>query len=193
MTPNVLLERSFEMEDKILDGIDHAKLGKEGEDMVYTKLNKILDRNFYTLYPNFKIPHGRFDIDTIIIGPKGIIIFEVKNYSKPVIFDGDDVYLKEGEGPMRPDWDPRYEISRHSYSFLEYLRKGGFNEIQTRKAIIFPKNNSVIIRNGARTGIYVISGVDGIDEYIKNTPDNPRFTKEYCNNINQYLKISANY
>jgi hypothetical protein len=182
-----MLKRFADAEDKILDGISHAKLGKEGEDMVSRKLNEIFDKNIYYIYSNYKIPHRHFDIDTVIIGPKGIIIFEIKNYSTPLIFDGDDAFLTAGKGPIRPEWDPRDEIRRHSYALLEYLKMGRFNEIQTHKAIVFPNKDSVKICYGARPGIYIIVGIDGLDEYVKNLPDNPRFTPEYCDKLDYYM------
>ena len=63
-----------------------AKQGDEGERAVYLEMIKIFDAQRYRIYKNFKIPGRNFDIDFLIIGPKGVLVFEVKNSACSYIF-----------------------------------------------------------------------------------------------------------
>jgi hypothetical protein len=176
--------------DKILDEIDIAKKGYEGEKEVFNYLDTFLDNSKYFVHKNLKLPKHNFDIDTVIVSPKGVIVFEIKNYTSQMLFNGGEAFVQVGNEikPVSPERDPRNELKRHCYFLQKYLAYMGFNEIYVNRAIVFPKRYSASPQKGSKIGVYIISGVDGLKTYIEGLNDNPRFTPEFCAKLNNVLK-----
>jgi Nuclease-related domain len=175
--------------DKILDDISNAKRGVEGETFILSKLNELLDKDKYSIHKNFVIPGRNFDIDVVIVGPKGVIVFEIKNYSTPMVFSGSDAFLQVNHElqPISPDRDPREQIKRHSYNLEKYLNYGGFMGVQSNKAIVFPHEYAAVPEKGTKVGVYLISGIENLKKYLDYLPNNARFTSDFCARLNQYL------
>ncbi len=80
--------------------------GINGEDEFFNVLKSVSDD--YIVIQNYEIPEVRLgDIDFLLIGPKGIFIFEVKNYSGIFKIDLDDNFFKK-------TW--------YKYKFKKYLK-----------------------------------------------------------------------
>lgn len=175
--------------DKILDEIDTAKLGYEGEKEVFDYLDSFLDKSKYFIHPNLKLPKHDFDIDTVIVSPKGIIVFEIKNFTSQMLFNGKEAYVQVGNEirAVSPKRDPREELKRHCYFLQKYLTYMGFNGIYPNRAVVFPKKYSASPQKGTKIGVYIISGLDGLKTYIDGLNDNPQFTTDFCSRINKAL------
>ena len=121
--PLVMLMRNKldKFEDGILDEANSARLGFEGENTVASWLEEILPKTGYIVLPNVILPKHRFDIDFVVIGPKGVVVLEVKNRTGKYHFSNDEYFeIKNSkENILPPSFDPREQISKHSY----YLRK----------------------------------------------------------------------
>ena len=179
------------IENKILDEIDKSKRGNEGEIKVFSQLDRILDKNLHTIHKNLVLPNYNFDIDMVVIGSKGIILFEIKNYTNQIIFSRGGILVKTDEKKLAlvsPERDPRNQLKRHLDLFKKYLIYSGFNNISINNAVIFVGEYSVLIEKNVKTKTFIISGVEEIEIYIKSLPDNPRFTKDFCSKINNLLK-----
>lgn len=72
--------------DKLLDDSDAARLGFEGESTVAVWLQELLPQDRYRVLPNVVLPNHKFDIDFVVVGPKGVIVLEVKNFTEQVKF-----------------------------------------------------------------------------------------------------------
>ncbi len=76
------------------------------------------------------MPHGG-DIDAILISPKGIFAFEIKNYSGIIECEGDGwKRIKIGKGGGRYEGhvgNPSEEAKRHAFDLQNYLNERGFN------------------------------------------------------------------
>jgi hypothetical protein len=70
----------FLIRHKYLDELVNQLFGKRGEDAVANILMKDLDDS-YSYIRNLEIPNKGGDIDGILVGPTGVWILEVKNYS----------------------------------------------------------------------------------------------------------------
>jgi len=80
--------------DSLFENIGNFKKGKRGEDEVAAMLKENLDDN-YTCVENYMIPNARIgDIDGLLIGPKGVVILEVKNYQGVFRISGPDLYRR---------------------------------------------------------------------------------------------------
>lgn len=67
-----IIERFRKQEENLVKGI-------EGEEAFVTELRKHLDSD-WVLFRNIELPDRSGDIDAVLVGPKGIYLFEVKAY-----------------------------------------------------------------------------------------------------------------
>jgi len=182
-------KKIIKIEDKFLDEADAAKRGIDGENIVAGWLDEFLPKERYSIFPNVKIPGHKFDIDFVVIGPKGLIVLEVKNYSDKVCFNEDEYFqIKDGRTyVISPDKDPREQIQRHAYFLRKYLENRDISGIKISKAIVFIKYNAAEIEG--KTGVYIINGRDKLKQYLGDRLEQPDFTPEFCNKLRQYLKF----
>jgi len=166
--------------------------GHEGEEIVSLEMKNILDEK-YTVYQNFKIPGRKFDIDFLIVGPKGVIAMEVKNYSDRLLFFEDKIIKVRGEGYTRTvtelygNYDPRNKLKNHCFSLNNYLQTMGLNEIKVRKVLVFINDNNKIEEN---PGIFIVQGVNKLKSYFASLYTDEKFTTEFCEKINKNIMPS---
>jgi len=175
------------VEDKILNDAKNARLGIEGEDTVTNWLKQILDNKEYIILPNLVLPGHHFDIDFVVIGPKGIILLEVKNHTGKYQYSNDEYYqIKNGNKIiLPPNFDPREEVKKHSYYLRKYFEFNGYNDIRILKAVVLIDEKSVIIEGN--TGIYIASGFDSLKKFLDNTTSDIKYTPEFCEKLRQVL------
>lgn len=183
--------------DRQVFNLKNALKGNYGEKRTFERLGQMLGEQ-YRIYRNVYIPGRKFDIDVIVVGPKGIITFEIKNIgTKGDIFcfegaetykirtykdNGDEVSCKLG------DSNPIKEAMRHNLALEEWLMKNGYGGIKVKGAILMVGEAS--IEKISSPALYVITGFDGIKKYIEGTFADQRFTPEFCEKLDA-LFLSA--
>ncbi len=171
--------------------INKARKGYEGERLVYLKLIKIPGFSQYNIIQNFKIPGRKFDFDFLIIGPKGLVVLEVKNSASSYIFTEKEAIKVNGSGYSQErtslfgNCDPRLKLINHCKSLNYYLKSVGLGEIKARKALVFI--NSIISIEG-KSKVFIISKLKELDKYFNNLEDDNRFTPEFCEVVADKLK-----
>lgn len=83
------------------------------------------------------IPGRKFDIDFVVVGAKGVIVVEVKNFTNRVCFENDE-YFQEKDGrriPLSPDDYLRLEVKKHTFALSKYLALNGFDEVVVKKIL----------------------------------------------------------
>ncbi len=185
----------------ILKGInmffDHADneqgkaiAGDEGEAKVLTKLKEILDDS-YTAYLNYKIPNRSFDIDFLVVGQKGLVAIEVKNYFDRMLFFKDQVVKVQGSGHTRQitkldgDFDLRNKFKNHCKSLNHYLYSIGLTDVRVRRVIVFINDNNKIEEN---PGTFIVQGISRLNSYFDSLRQDDRFTPDFCEMVNQKLE-----
>jgi len=153
----------------------------EGEDTVENKLREMLDER-YRILRNFKIPGREFDIDFVIVGPKGLILLEVKNYTEKMIISEEFATIIKKTGyrtqTIRLDGkkDPRRQVLYHSVILNQYVKDLGFPNVAVRgKALVFVENMAVLKGD---PGVYIVSGVENLDSFLDAIPDDKSFDEE---------------
>lgn len=190
LTLQLIIKKFNTFFDKNDDKIGIGEAGKEGEEAIEKKLHEILD-NSYTAYPNYKIPGRNFDMDFLIVGPKGLIAMEVKNVSDAILFFENKAVSVRGSGNIREirklegSTDPRNKFGRHCKLFNEYLYYLGLDSIRVKKVLVFIKNR---VKLEEKPGIFIVTGINELEKYFSNLKIDDRFTPEFCEIINKKLK-----
>jgi hypothetical protein len=178
--------------DKIDLEINIAKAGDKGEKLIYEELDKILDDN-YTVYPNYIIPGHKFDLDFLIIGPKGVIVMEVKNFSNSTLFsedqvlsikDSNDSQYKKEVTKLVGRADPRVKINSHCKVLHDYLNYLHIPNINIKKVLVFTKDHVII---EGKPGIYIVKKIYELNKYFNDLYVDGRFTTEFCDEMNKKL------
>ncbi|MFA6365179.1 MAG: nuclease-related domain-containing protein [Candidatus Paceibacterota bacterium] len=179
--------------DRAVYDLRNAIKGNQGEKKAFDRLLEMLGSS-YQLYRNVKISDRKFDIDAVIVGPKGIIAIEIKNLSGEYRFvesgvykisrypDGNVCYCELGK------WkSPAKEAIRHGRALEEWLMRNDFNQIKVRNAILMV-GDSYKMEKIEKPEVYVIDGADGIEKYFVDTFEDSRFTPEFCAKLNQLFE-----
>lgn len=164
-----------------------AKRGMDGESIVESWLRDLLPANKYTILPNLVLPQNKSDIDFVIIGPKGIFVFEVKNYSEQLFFTTEDyaVILKDGRiAKQSTENDPREQLKWNARRLETYMKNKGLVNVKTKKALIFPEPNSMTYLGSPV--IYLIDNKESLKRYLSGYAVDPLFTEDYCN---KFIKL----
>lgn len=177
-------------EKSFLDG-DNGSRGSEGEEKVMQKIKEVYGPD-YKVYKNFKIPGRKWDIDFVIIGPKGVLVLEVKNYTgqmsfyhKYVIKKIKKASKKEEEFHLMGKNDPRNQLIYHTAIFDQYIGDLGFGDIKINKALVFPED---IVKINENPGIKIISGLSGLNDFLNNLEKDEKFTPEFCQRLDEAFK-----
>lgn len=190
-----IVSRLDESSASIGKNIQYAKRGAEGEDLLFRELRNLLGSDYY-IKQNFILPGKSFDIDAVVIGPKGFILFEVKNYSNKLIFSKDRAfYVKEGDMDQQrfaidEFKDPRAQVLKQSHSFARYLYSLGYKNVPVRKALVIVNKDLVTIEGDGSNifGAYVVQGIGELKKFIDSLYIDERFTPAVCKKLNDILK-----
>lgn len=191
----VLFKWLFGKLDTYIDNIDInlgvAMAGDKGEVMVFEELKKVLDDN-YTVYPNYIIPGHKFDLDFLIVGPKGLVVVEVKNFSNATFFSEDKaMIIKQSDSAYKQETtklvgssDPRNKIETHCKTLSNYLSYLEFNNINVKKVLVFAKDHVTI---EGKSNIYIVKKIYELCKYFESLYPDDRFTPEFCKEVNEKL------
>ncbi len=179
--------------DKYVDNAFNAAKGIKGENLVYNELCKILDTTQYKIKRNFKIPNKRFDFDFIIIGPKGLIVIDVKNHPKThTTFTYDKAFYinKSGNPTELIKKDPRKKLKDQIYQLNTYFKNKDLKDIKIRKVLLYLNTDSIEFKNGTENlyKTFIIRGIDGLSTYFKEAFLDSQFTPEFSNKIYDILE-----
>lgn len=117
--------------------------GAEGENLALTYL-QLLD-NRYHIITNAVLTHGdkRSEMDTIIVGPTGIYICEVKNYKGFIYGNTSDqnlIQVKQdnyGNTFENPFYNPCKQVATHRYTLNGVLNDFGIDDIYINTCVFF--------------------------------------------------------
>jgi len=183
--------------DKAILNLKNALAGNMGEKKTFERLNRMLGDD-YKILRNFKIPGKKFDIDIVIVGPKGIITFEIKNIGKKrdrFKFEGENMFkimrYRDGNECVCKmgkygNQNPIKEALRHNLFFEEWLMKNNFEGVKVKGAVLMVGPAKITkITNPA---VYIVRNLDEIKRFIDGIQPDSYFTKEFCSNLWNLLK-----
>ncbi len=145
--------------------------GVVGEKIVAKNLENSLDDN-YSVFANVNIPEiGRNeDIDFIAVGPKGVIIIEVKNWSRTALIINGEWFAHLVSRFHKPRHDPVEQIQRYTNCVTRFFDKQNLKP-SIHKFLVKVGGNYKIYGSAE---VYVISE-DKLIAEIANLPDWPEY------------------
>lgn len=164
---------------------EHAHKGDGGEILVHKSLDQWLNPGSYKIYRDYKIPGVRADFDFIVVGPKGVILIEVKTYDTHTIFTYDTASYKSAEGKSVKLWDIREVVNWRAKKLERYLAEHGLGNIKVRKIVLFVNPGSVEIQGAWRNKykVFVAQGIPALGDYFSAQRPNQKFTPDYLAKI----------
>ncbi|MCL5017511.1 MAG: NERD domain-containing protein [Patescibacteria group bacterium] len=182
----MFLKWQDKFQDKTEELIRRADLGDDGEKTLFTWAREIFSGHDYRLFPNFIIPGKDFDIDLIVIGHKGIFIFEVKKSANPIIFSNSGVFLmNDDQNPIAPlPFNPLNELEKHESALINYLKSNQFEDVKIHSCLIILGSKIKFID---KPKFFIAHDKKGVNEYIDFFTDDLRYTDKFCNDLSSLL------
>lgn len=167
-----------------------AERGDTGEDLVHEALQKLLNAEEYRIYRNIALPNVKSDLDIIVVGPHGIILFEVKNYKDThVRYTRTKSFYKCKNNSWREiKPDLRMTVHWRAKQLEKYLAEHGADKVIVRKVILYVNPASVEIKEYGGKHVYVIQGLDKLRNYLESSRPDKNFTLDLCAEVNDILQ-----
>jgi hypothetical protein len=171
--------------DPFLEVVGDFRKGKRGEEKVLTMLKESLD-NDYTYVENYIIPNTRIgDIDGLLIGPKGVIVLEVKNYQGTFRVSGSDLYRRNrGDNHTLYRKSPFAQAIRQKNYLLKHFKDKGISNVSVRAVVVFPEARLSSI-NG-EIGVFVTENYKLVNRIFQFPPVsswNPELKNKVINSL----------
>lgn len=156
--------------------------GKQGEKKVAKVLKKIKGTK---LINNLRIPlyDTITEIDHVLIGKMGLVVFETKNISGSVSGNVYDRELVHNIGTkIHSLYNPIFQNKTHTDNITYHLKKMCFKNIPVYSVVVFVDNNLKINING-KSNTKILK-INNLKSYIKSIP--------ICKNNIDYKQIYSN-
>lgn len=148
--------------------VAHLKQGRDGERAVGQFLEDLRRKGFYV----FHDLNGKdFNLDHVLIGPKGVFTIETKTISKPkrgravVHYDGEQLTING----CTPDRNPVVQAKSQANWLKELLAEGNISA-PIRPVVVYPGWYVETQGNAAKTPVWVLNP-RALPSFIDNLPD----------------------
>lgn len=151
---------------KIIRKVRALKLGRDGEKVVGQFLEELRAKGAMVFHD---IPANGFNVDHVVISPKGIYVIETKTYSKPngreatVRYDGVKLTV-DGKAPSR---DPVKQIQAIAAWMREFLAESTGKAFSVKPVVVFPGWYVETVHAGAHDKVWVLNP-KGLPSFIQN-------------------------
>ncbi len=185
----ILLQVDKRLEAKMEDYISNyemARKGDDGEGLVLKNLQQWLSADNYKIFPNVTIPGVRSDFDFVIVGLKGVILLEVKNYDTKTVFTYNKALYRSKEGQLvKQKTDIREVVNWRAEKLEKYLAEQGLNNIKVHKVVVFVNPESVSMQGNweNKYKVFVAKGIPALGNYLSNLYTNKVFTADYTSKV----------
>jgi len=172
---------SKEQLDSVVKEIENFRYGEEGEKAILKTLRDTMDSS-YAYIPNYTIPNTKIgDVDGLLIGPKGIVILEIKNWSGVFRISGSDVYRRIKRDIFKLYCKSPFKQIVQQEKYLEkFLNEKGI-DVRTVPVIVFTERGKIYAFSG-QTGVY-ITEQNKLANHLFKLPPIPDWSVEFSNKI----------
>ena len=151
-----LVALSMRRQSSLKNQLGKVTAGLAGEDKALRILAEL--PNTYAIFPDVRVVVGRkaSQLDTIVVGPSGVFVVEVKNYSG--VIEGDAVdqklrHIKRRSGETT-FYNPVKQVTTHAYRLHKYLQHNQM-DIWVQGTVYFANESAKInVANSTNTPIF---------------------------------------
>lgn len=140
------LPHTHSMRKRVEEILAKQIAGYRGELGIDYPLSFLPEKDYYILH-DIRLFDGShyFQLDTLIISPKFILIVEVKNISGKLFFDSDFKQLiRTVDEKEEPFPDPILQVERQSYQLLKWLRLHKYNYIPIEPIVVVSSTRAIL-------------------------------------------------
>ena len=117
-----------------------AREGLAAERMTAQELNRLVTAGCQVLHD---IPAESFNLDHVVVGPRGVVVIETKSFKKPPKEQGDNHYKVQydGKGLVFPGWTTTAPITQaigNARWLQDYLRTAINRDVPVTPAVALP-------------------------------------------------------
>lgn len=167
------------------------KLGRDGERVVGQFLERLREEGCQVFHD---IPGDKFNIDHVVIGPKGVFTVETKTISKPgrgepkITFDGETILLRG----MKPDRDPIIQAKAEAGWLRNFLFESAGRKVSVRPIVTFPGWYIDPPPKGVRYDVWVLEtkAIPGWIEHERETLT-PEDVKLLSYHLSRYVRTTV--
>jgi len=167
------------------------KLGRDGERAVGQFLERLREEGCQVFHD---IPGDKFNVDHVVIGPKGIFTVETKTLSKPmrgetrITYDGEQVLIRG----MKPDRDPIVQAKAEAGWLRNFLLESSGRKVSVRPIVTFPGWCVDPPPNGARFDVWVLN-TKVIPDFIEHERETltPEDVKLLSYHLSRYVRTTV--
>lgn len=158
-------------------GVNYLQ-GEAGENEVAQSLGMVLDDR-YTLIRNLVLPDAKADIDGVLVGPFGILVLEVKDFTSRNIYkcEGDRwFYRKPGQRYRAMKKSPTKEAQFNRDRLRRYLGQHDLRGIHVHALVVISNPEAKVIPEKPHVYILILR---------------PQQLSEYCRSLEDRVVLSA--
>jgi hypothetical protein len=143
----------FYLLDRVINRLDksvaHHRKGQEGEEHVTRIIQQSLDGE-WTLFRNIELPgRNQGDLDSVLIGPPGVWVLEIKNFTGPYRNIGEQwEYMKNNRWSTSKS-SPSRQAKNNAVRLGEFLKADGIKQWITPAVVWANPDSPVTIENPA--------------------------------------------
>lgn len=147
--------------------LETLRLGRDGEKVVGQFLEGLREHGYRVLHD---IVGDNFNIDHLLIGPKGFFTIETKTMSKPargkpeIDYDGTNILVNG----YKPDRDPVVQAKAQAHWIKELVKELTGKSIMVRPAVVYPGWYINQTQKGSRPDVWVLNP-KALSSFIENS------------------------
>lgn len=129
------------VDKKVTTEIDNARKGQEGEEAVIDTLRQNLDGN-WLLFRNLTLPgKNKADMDAVLVGPPGVWVLEVKNFTGEYHNFGEHWEIQIGNRRKPIKKSPSRQAQNNAVRLSSFLKADGIQQY-VNKAVVWANRES---------------------------------------------------
>ena len=171
--------------------IRRLRLARDGERAVGQFLESLREEGFRVFHD---VLGEQFNIDHVLVGPKGVFTVETKTYSKPakakpvVQYDGVCVTVNG----FKPERDPVTQAKAQARWLQDLIRESTGRSVEIRPAVVYPGWFVSSPKGVERPDVWVLNP-KALPKFLENEPD--RLTAEDARlvafHLSRYIRARA--
>ncbi len=178
-------QKNRKVRKKVKSSSDSWVKGLEGENIVWNYLNTLPEG--YYVFHDVTLPEKKGNIDDVVVGPNGLFLIEVKNYSGEYRIEENEWYYYNDEANnfVKAWFNPIPQLMGNTLDLKNFLETNGVSssEMSIIPIVVLIRLNFSIVKNPFD---YTLLNADNLLKFIFSVPNQEN--KKELENVTEELK-----